>query len=375
MKGFLFLLSTCAALIGTTYSQDCTESQTTVSGTLAPTGQLCSGQLIFEDNFEEFSLKKWQHEKTLSGGGNWEFQYYLNNRTNSFAKDGNLHIKPTYLSDDYGESFLSSGTLDINGDDPTDECTNGANYGCSRTGTADNYVNPIKSARIRTVDSFSFKYGSVVTRAKIPSGDWLWPAIWLMPRYNTYGTWPSSGEIDLLESRGNKNLVSAQGVNIGSQQMGSTLHWGPAVGSNQYMKTHWEKNNASGFDSDFHVYKVVWNPDGFIFYVDNEEIGSVSPPTGGFWELGGFAQTNVNNPWEGATKMAPFDQEFYLIINLAVGGVNYFPDDATNPGGKPWSNTSPTSAKDFWVGKSQWESTWSGDNTNFIIDYIQVYAL
>ncbi|KAF7274037.1 hypothetical protein GWI33_013278 [Rhynchophorus ferrugineus] len=371
MKVVIYLIG--VSCLAYTVAGDCVASSTTVSGTAAPSGTLCSGQLIFEDNFNEFNLKTWQHEVTLGGGGNWEFQYYLNNRTNSFVENGNLHIKPTYLSDDYGEGFLSSGTLDIDGSYPTDQCTNAANYGCTRTGTSENYINPIKSARIRTVDSFSFKYGSVVVRAKMPAGDWLWPAIWLLPRYNTYGTWPASGEIDLLESRGNKNFVSPYGVNIGTQQAASTLHWGPDYNQNQYMKTHWEKNNAAGYDTDFHIYKLVWNTEGFIFYIDNEQIGSVTVPNGGFWEYGGFA--NVDNPWQGSSKMAPFDQEFYLIINLAVGGVNFFSDDCTNPGGKPWSNSSPTSIKDFWLGKSQWESTWKNPDNNLVVDYVQVYAL
>lgn len=67
----------------------------------------------------------------------------------------------------------------------------------------------------------------------------------------------------------------------------------------------------------------------------------VEPPEGGFWKLGGFDNSSYDNPWIGGTKMAPFDKEFYLIVNLAVGGLGYFPDDAVNGNGKkPWSNKS-----------------------------------
>lgn len=66
-----------------------------------------------------------------------------------------------------------------------------------------NYNNPIRSARLRTVNSFSAKYGRVVIRAKMPKGDWIWPAIWMLPKHAEYGSWPSSGEIDIVESRGN----------------------------------------------------------------------------------------------------------------------------------------------------------------------------
>ncbi|CAG2066424.1 unnamed protein product, partial [Timema podura] len=80
------------------------------------------------------------------------------------------------------------------------------------------------------------------------------------------------------------------------------------------------------------------------FSLDNEELGTVTPNDQGFWGLGGFSAINptAENPWRFATKMAPFDQEFYFLMNLAVGGVNgYFPDDGVNAGGKPWINTSP----------------------------------
>jgi beta-glucanase (GH16 family) len=68
-----------------------------------------------------------------------------------------------------------------------------------------------------------FKSGQKV-KAKLPKGDWLWPAIWLLPYRNQYGMWPASGEIDIMESRGNTNYPqSAEG---GVESFGSTLHWG-----------------------------------------------------------------------------------------------------------------------------------------------------
>ena len=77
-------------------------------------------------------------------------------------------------------------------------------YGCERTsGAGGNYLNPITSARLRSVNSFNFKYGRVEFKAKVPKGDWIWPALWLLPRDNAYGMWPSSGEIDVMETRGN----------------------------------------------------------------------------------------------------------------------------------------------------------------------------
>ncbi|XP_056629844.1 uncharacterized protein LOC130440605 [Diorhabda sublineata] len=356
----------------------CVESITTVSGTHAA-ATVCSGDLIFEDNFSKLDLTKWQHEQTLGGGGNWEFQWYTNNRSNSYVENGYLNIRPTLVADEFGNDFLYSGTLDINGGSPADQCTNPQWYGCSRTGTPTNIVNPIKSARMRTIDSFAFKYGKVEVRAKIPAGDWLWPAIWLLPRWNQYSGWPSSGEIDIMESRGNKKLVNTNGVNIGVQQVGSTLHWGPNYNYNKYSLTHYEKNLATGFDVDFHRYQLEWTTEYIKFAVDDEEIGRVTPPGGGFWELGNLASTGLDNPWKRDSKMAPFDQEFYIILNVAVGGVSFFPDDATNtPGGKPWANTSPKAATDFWEGREQWLSTWNNlknDDINLKVDYVRVWAL
>ena len=96
-------------------------------------------------------------------------------------------------------------------------------FGCKRTGTKNNILPPIQSARINTKDTFSFKYGKVEINAKLPGGDWRQPALWLLPNDNFYGPWPLSGEIDIVETRGNKELV-LNGVNIGTEQMGSTLH-------------------------------------------------------------------------------------------------------------------------------------------------------
>ena len=94
-------------------------------------------------------------------------------------------------------------------------------YGCDRTsGAGGNYLNPIKSARIRTAESFSFTYGKVEVKAKLPRGDWLWPAIWMLPRDNQYGDWPSSGEVDIMESRGNAPSYPPGGYD----SFGSTLH-------------------------------------------------------------------------------------------------------------------------------------------------------
>ncbi|CAG7835655.1 unnamed protein product [Allacma fusca] len=342
-------------------------------------GRAKKGELIFEDEFINFDLNTWQHEITAGGGGNWEFQLYHNNRSNSYVEYGKLYIKPTLTSDKYGESFLTSGILDLNGATPADSCTGAQWSGCRKEGSSVNIINPVMSARIRTVNSFSFKYGVVKVRAKLPAGDWLWPAIWLMPKNQQYGTWPASGEIDIMESRGNLNLRNARGLNIGPEQVGSTLHYGPFFPMNGWDKAHFEKNllKDQGFDKNFHEYGLEWTPDHIKFLVDDEVIGTVAPTDkGGFWELGGFGN-NVDNPWKYSEnqKMAPFDQQFYLIMNLAVGGTNsYFQDNLPNSK-KPWRNSSPLAALDFWNSRSDWLPTWDGENAALQVDYVRVWAL
>lgn len=82
-----------------------------------------------------------------------------------------------------------------------------------------------------------------------------------MPAKNEYGIWPMSGEIDLVESRGNLNLM-LDGKNIGAEMCGSTLHFGPFNQLNAYEEAHWEKNTApgQGYDKDFHLFQFEWTP-------------------------------------------------------------------------------------------------------------------
>lgn len=94
----------------------------------------------------------------------------------------------------------------------------------------------------------------------------------MLPKYEYYSTWPASGEIDIMESRGNKHFKNAQGQNLGTQQVGQTLHWGPNYNYNRYYLTHWEKNSDVGYDEDYHNYQLEWTQDYLKFSVDDEEV-------------------------------------------------------------------------------------------------------
>lgn len=305
----------------------------------------------------------------LAGGGNWEFEGYTNNRSVSFVKNSSLVIRPTLLADAIGSAAVANGfDMNIWGGDPSSYCTDNAFYGCERTsGAGGNVLNPVQSAALRTASTFTFKYGRVEVSAKLPKGDWFWPAIWIMPAAGQYGNWPASGEIDIMESRGNDASYAAGGCN----QFSSTLHWGPDWNEDQYTKTHASYTAPAGTDltQGFHTYGLFWNASLIQTYIDDPVNGVVLsvPINTSFWSLGNFS-ANRDNPWVDASPAAPFDQRFYLIINLAVGGTNgYFPDGVGN---KPWTDTSPNAMDSFWGAVNTWYPTWTSP---FLIDSVKVW--
>lgn len=250
-------------------------------------------------------------------------------------------------------------------------CTGNNFYGCERNAAASgNYINPIQSARIRTTKSFSTKYGKVEVKAKLPKGDWLWPAIWMLPKYNEYGGWPASGEIDIMESRGNSASYPSGGVNT----FGSTLHWGPDWTKNAFSKTHKTYTHSADLSDDFHIYGLHWDENGIYTYFDDpsNKVLEVDFTKQSMWDLGAFPSSYAN-PWINEPNSAPFNREFYLILNLAVGGTNsYFPD---GQGGKPWSDLDSHSVNAFYNAKGQWYPTWQGENASLQVDSITVWSL
>ncbi|KAI8478718.1 hypothetical protein Bbelb_435530 [Branchiostoma belcheri] len=222
--------------------------------------------------------------------------------------------------------------------------------GCYMAGSPSQHLPPVLSARITTARSFSFRYGKVEA--------WV------------YGDWPKSGEIDIVETRGNRNLYASWGASLGVDVTTSTLHWGPSGvwPYNGFIKTRAEKEAHTGtYGSDFHNWTMVWTDQYLKFSVDDEVMLTVSPPHG-FWALGDFGLPDSDNPWIGASRLAPFDQDFYLIMNVATGGTNgFFMDDYVNmPYPKPWSNSQSRSQamEHFWQARHQWLPTWDPNANN-----------
>lgn len=221
-------------------------------------------------------------------------------------------------------------------------------------------VNPVKSARVSTKLGPAIKYGRVEVVAQLPAGDWMWPAIWMLPVNNTYGPWPASGEIDIAESRGNNYTYPMGGDNIVS----STLHWGPDSTDDAWFRNN-NKRSAlhTTFTKGYHTFGLEWSQKYIFSYVDSRLAqilyATFDKP---FWQKGDFPAANANgtrlvDPWsQTGNDATPFDQDFYLILNVAVGSTNGWWEDGVQS--KPWVDASPTAKKDFWNARNQWLPTW-----------------
>ena len=221
-------------------------------------------------------------------------------------------------------------------------------------------VNPVKSARINTKKGAFIKFGRVEVVAKLPAGNWLWPAIWMLPVNDTYGPWPASGEIDIMESRGNNYTYPQGGNNI----ISSTLHWGPDPDNDEWWRSNVKREALhTTYSAAFHTYGLEWSEKYIFTYVDTRLAqvlyNAFDTP---FWQEGHFPPSDANgtplvDPWSQTGRdSTPFDQSFYLILNVAVGGTNGWFEDGV--GGKPWVDASPTAKYDFWNARDEWWPTW-----------------
>jgi beta-glucanase (GH16 family) len=214
----------------------------------------------------------------------WEYNtgYYLSNDPNSWGW-GNNELE--HYTDSIRNVYLSNGNLNITA------------YAEPKAFPQDpNRYAQYSSGKINTKDSFSFQYGRIDFRAKLPTGNGIWPALWMLPVEDRYGAWAASGEIDIMEAKGRLPGITSGAVHFGGQ-------W-PV---NRYISGEYLFPSGQTFNNDFHVYTVIWEEDSFKWYVDGKCFHKV---TRNEWYSVG-ATDNAN---------APFDQPFYIIMNLAVGG-------------------------------------------------------
>ncbi|KAF9255429.1 concanavalin A-like lectin/glucanase [Marasmius fiardii PR-910] len=325
--------------------------------------------LILNDQFTggDIDSSVWKRDVGLGGFGNGEFQVMTSSSDNAKIVNNQLYIIPTLTSARIGSGSIFDGyTYNADG------CTTPQNKSACAVRSSANtstVIPPVESARLTTNGTKTIRYGRVEVRAKLPQGDWLWPAIWMLPQDNNYGQWPLSGEIDIIESRGNSVDYPFEGVNYAR----SSLNYGPLPGVLAQLTSSVPMKRAkAGFAEDFHTYTLEWSPTFMRMYIDTRLHATLDLSTTktkeSFWTRGGFPATApsgnsssevvVENVWEkhGGGVNAPYDQDFYLIISLAAGGTSgWFPD---NLGGKSWADGSRNAMVDFAKAQDQWSKTW-----------------
>ncbi|CAD2223887.1 Glucan endo-1,3-beta-D-glucosidase, family GH16 [Pseudoalteromonas sp. 3J6] len=287
-----------------------------------PAQPVSDWQMVWSDEFDGTSIdtNKWNFELNCAGGGNNEKQCYTDSEQNAFIKDGALNIVAL----------------------PAEE-------GAEK---------PYTSARLNTRYNADFTYGRFEMRAKLPSGQGSWPAFWMMPTDEVYGTWPRSGEIDILEAVNLKTIAEDGTVEA---NIHGTLHYG----------REWPNNSSSGKAytlpegmnpaDDFHTYAIEWQEGEIRWYVDgylyatqrrSEVRYNSKDEAVGLKHKGWFAEYFEQGNGELTTHWdnAPFDKDFYLILNNAVGGD--WPENVNNLG---------VDAAAFAEGQS------------FEVDYVRVY--
>ena len=240
--------------------------------------------LKWEDDFLGDSLNRddWNVELHEPGWVNEEWQAYIDSPDNIQVKDSNLYLIPVKTDNGDGTYSYTSG-------------------------------------RVNTQNKHDFTYGLFEARVKVPTGMGYLPAFWMMPtNENLYGQWPRCGEIDCMEVMG-QDTTTAHG----------TIHYG-----NPHAQSQGTYVLSSGnFSDEYHVFSCEWEPGCIKWYVDGHKIHEESR-----WYTTTEGQGTITYP-------APFDQPFYIILNLAVGG--------------------------SWVGYPD-ENT-SFDDQAFIIDYVRAY--
>lgn len=207
---------------------------------------------FFDEEFDYTgapNASRWQYDLGGSGWGNHELEYYTNTLANASADGNNLNI--TAIMENVG----------------------GMNY---------------SSARLLSKGTGDFLYGRVEVRAKLPAGRGTWPAIWMLPTDWAYGSWPNSGEIDIMEH------VGYDPNNVHFSVHTQSYNW---TTNNQKTVTKY----ISTATTDFHKYRIDWTPYAIRAYYDDA-----------------LVYTFVNEG-HGPTSW-PFDKRFHILLNLAIGG-------------------------------------------------------
>jgi len=244
--------------------------------------------LVWSDEFDgtELDRNKWKPELSCWGGGNQERQCYTDRPENIRVIDGVLHLKARK------EQFTGPDRPPEIADKPNPKKTQ-----------------EFTSGKIRTLGLASWKYGKMEFRAKPPKGQGTWPAVWMMPADNVYGGWPRSGEIDILEGVNLGATCDTCKGDVGENRMISALHFGDYAPKNKFLDTRVALPTNALPSDDFHVWTLEWGEGLMRFYLDGRK----------YWELRA-GQWDSASPLAKSNAVAPFDQPFYIMANLAIGG-------------------------------------------------------
>jgi beta-glucanase (GH16 family) len=229
--------------------------------------------LVWSDEFEEAAIDEsvWNILDVAGTKANAELEYYTPRK-----------------NDEAGANvYLEDGALVI---EAREEAWNGAAY---------------TSARLNTqLGMAQFEYGRFEARIKLPDVTGLWPAFWMLGADSATARWPTDGEIDIMEGKGRlPNWVAG------------SLHRASTPGAaNDIVSTKAYTLATGNFHDDWHVFAVEWDMQHVSWFVDDSLYETVMRPTA------------ATDPW-------PFDQKFYILLNLAVGGL--FDANAKPPAGMP----------------------------------------
>ena len=233
-------------------------------------------RLAWSDEFDSPAIDrgKWDFDVDCWGGGNNERQCYTDKRRNAAIEDGKLVITARK------------------------EKATGPAFPLAQRGDPEKAravaTKGFTSARLVTRGQAAWTYGKIEVRARLPQGQGTWPAIWMLPETNHYGTWAASGEIDLLAAVNLGVRCDTCEGGIENRILG-TLHFGG----------QWPDNKHKGDETalpapldGFHIFGIVWKKGRIVWTVDGKP----------------YATRVSTDP------AAPFDRPFHLILNLAVGG-------------------------------------------------------
>lgn len=247
-------------------------------------------ELVWSDEFDGAAIdgSKWSHEVNCAGGGNNELQCYTARAENSFLAEGRLHIVARQ------ESFSGPAVVD---DDPA--------YNANDTSKTQAYT----SARLRSKNKGDWKYGRMEINARMPQGQGIWPALWMLPTEWKYGGWPASGEIDIFEAVNSNTLING----VPNNEVHGTLHFGRFWPNNSYVGD--QITPAENIWENFLTYAIEWEEDEIRWYVNDQHFATQTSDGWFTYYWDGQAQG-----FKHGNSAAPFDQLFHLIMNVAVGG-------------------------------------------------------